>query len=74
MPASSSPACHPEACAIQSCLQKNSFQQEKCEHLVQELYRCCAQFYREKGNEAESDSCPLPSVVERKLKQKNSSR
>ncbi|KAE8246990.1 hypothetical protein A4X06_0g4776 [Tilletia controversa] len=67
MPVSSEPACHPEACKIQSCLQKNGFQQERCENVVRELYRCCAQFYREKGDGAESDSCPLPRVVRRKL-------
>lgn len=65
----STPPCHPQACAIQTCLQRTgTFDQSKCEHLVDELYRCCARFYKGKGDKAESDSCPMPSVVERRIK------
>lgn len=60
--------CYPRACAIQSCLQKSGFDQSKCENLVDDLYRCCAQFYRQRGPEAEADSCPIPSVVDRRMK------
>ncbi|SPO35645.1 related to Cx9C motif-containing protein 4, mitochondrial [Pseudozyma flocculosa] len=60
--------CYPKACAIQSCLTSNSFNQSKCEHLIDDLYRCCAQFYKQRGTDAEADSCPIPSVVERRIK------
>ncbi|PWO00249.1 hypothetical protein FA09DRAFT_281771, partial [Tilletiopsis washingtonensis] len=60
-------ACHAHACALQSCMQK-TLNQDKCQHLVTELYRCCARFYVAKGPRAEADGCPLLPVVRRKLK------
>lgn len=65
-------ACHAHACALQSCMQKELGQktpdQANCQHLVAELYRCCARFYVAKGPAAEVDACPLLPVVRRKLK------
>ncbi|PWN52892.1 DUF1903-domain-containing protein [Violaceomyces palustris] len=61
--------CHPIACKIQGCLERTGFNQAKCEHLIDDLYRCCAKFYQERGPQAEADSCPLLSVVQRRLKQ-----
>ncbi|GAC74169.1 hypothetical protein PANT_10d00047 [Moesziomyces antarcticus T-34] len=60
--------CYPRACAIQSCLQKSGFDQARCEHLIDDLYRCCAKFYRQRGTDAEADSCPIPSVVDRRIR------
>ncbi|PWZ03686.1 DUF1903-domain-containing protein [Testicularia cyperi] len=60
--------CYPKACAIQSCLQKSGYNQAKCEHLIDDLYRCCVRFYKQRGLKAEADSCPIPSVVERRIK------
>ncbi|CAG7838154.1 unnamed protein product [Allacma fusca] len=33
--------CQPWACMIQDCLQKNNYQQEKCEHIIQKMLDCC---------------------------------
>ncbi|SPO28109.1 related to Cx9C motif-containing protein 4, mitochondrial [Ustilago trichophora] len=60
--------CYPRACAIQSCLQRSGFDQSRCEHLIDDLYRCCAKFYQQRGKDAEADSCPIPSVVERRIR------
>lgn len=59
--------CFPKACAIQSCLQKSGFNQAKCEPLIDDLYKCCALFYKTRGREAEAESCPIPSVVDRRI-------
>ena len=63
--------CHPQACRIQSCLQKNTFQQDKCENLIDDLYRCCARFYRD-GTTTQSkgiqpDACPVSKTVDRRI-------
>lgn len=62
--------CNPHACAIQTCMQKE-LNQEKCQHLIDDLYRCCARFYNQRGPRAEADSCPILPVVRRKLKALN---
>lgn len=59
--------CYPRACAIQSCLDRNGFNQAKCEHLIDDLYRCCHSFYQQRGRDAQADSCPIPSVVDRRI-------
>lgn len=63
--------CNPHACAIQSCMQKN-LDQAKCEHLIDDLYRCCARFYnkaKQEGNtKPDTESCPIKPVVARRLK------
>lgn len=59
--------CNPHACAIQTCMQK-TLNQEKCSHLIDDLYRCCAKFYNQKGAKADTESCPILPVVRRKLK------
>lgn len=70
------------ACAIQTCLSRNSYNQAKCEQYVEALYRCCDQFYKavdkqsvtnmagvERPEVVESTACPIRSIVERKMKQ-----
>ncbi|KAI1107997.1 DUF1903-domain-containing protein [Nemania sp. NC0429] len=64
------PPCHPRACAIQDCLGKNGFDQAKCEHLVDALYECCDVFYQKLGDTATTPSCPKPSLLRLKLKQR----
>ncbi|KAL1408469.1 Cx9C motif-containing protein 4, mitochondrial [Vanrija albida] len=67
--------CQAEACAIQACLQKNNYAEARCAAAVRDLYACCAAMYaraRDAGvpeAEAKSESCPIPSVVARKMKQ-----
>ncbi|POY70057.1 hypothetical protein BMF94_6944 [Rhodotorula taiwanensis] len=45
----------PEACQIQNCLLSNNYQQDKCEAVIANLYKCCAQFYRRDGDDARTD-------------------
>ena len=33
--------CQRQACAIQECLKKNNFQEEKCQHIIQLMIDCC---------------------------------
>lgn len=59
--------CQAQACDIQACIQRHQFQQDKCEHLVQKLYKCCANFYQERGRDARCVSCPRPDILDKKL-------
>ena len=52
------------ACALQSCLASNTYNQEKCDRFVKELYRCCYEMYKKEGRNAESTACPMQNVVE----------
>ncbi|CAO1613453.1 unnamed protein product [Sympodiomycopsis kandeliae] len=58
--------CHPHACALQSCMQK-TWNQEKCQEYITDLYRCCNKFYEKYGLEARADGCPLPDPTRKKL-------
>lgn len=33
--------CRKEACRIQTCLQENGYQQEKCQDVINKLIKCC---------------------------------
>ncbi|KAI8956412.1 DUF1903-domain-containing protein [Xylaria longipes] len=75
----SKPPCHPRAVRRQNpdqkshcrdCLGKNGFNQAKCEHLVDALYECCDAFYQKNGEAAATASCPKPSLLRLKLKQR----
>ncbi|KAI1817902.1 DUF1903-domain-containing protein [Poronia punctata] len=70
----SDPPCFPRACAIQDCLGRNGFNQAKCEHLIDALYDCCNAFYQRNGDEATSVSCPKPSLLRLKLKQRQEAK
>ncbi|KAI1268821.1 DUF1903-domain-containing protein [Xylariaceae sp. FL1019] len=70
----SKPPCHPRACAIQDCLGKNGYNEAKCEHLVDALYECCNALYQQRGDGATSASCPKPSTLRLKLKQREESK
>ncbi|KAL1955124.1 hypothetical protein VTO42DRAFT_8988 [Malbranchea cinnamomea] len=65
----SDPPCHPRACAIQDCLTKNGYQEEKCRSEIIALYKCCQAFYQEKGDQAKTPSCPKPNLLGLKLRQ-----
>nr|CAG8486222.1 2988_t:CDS:10 [Entrophospora candida] len=47
-------SCHKEACAIQACLQKNNYQESKCQESINQLYQCCEKLLKSGG---ESASC-----------------
>ncbi|KAH6613973.1 hypothetical protein C7974DRAFT_321466 [Boeremia exigua] len=64
------PPCHSRACAIQNCIQKNNFNEEKCRKEVDALYACCNAFYKEKGDDARCVTCPKPDLLRIKLKQR----
>ncbi|GFO38312.1 Cx9c motif-containing protein 4, mitochondrial [Plakobranchus ocellatus] len=36
--------CKTYACALQSCLSANDFQESKCKAAIDALYECCAKF------------------------------
>ncbi|KAJ7288785.1 hypothetical protein C8J57DRAFT_1281216 [Mycena rebaudengoi] len=63
-----SQACQPEACSLQTCLNKNTYKPEKCDERLRDLYKCCQTMYNEAGEKAESTACPLPQVVNRWMK------
>ena len=33
--------CQRQACAIQDCLKKHQFQEEKCQEVLQQMLECC---------------------------------
>lgn len=62
--------CKPFACAIQDCLQKNGYNEAKCTKAIDELYKCCKEFYENNGPEAKSVCCPKFNLLQLKLKQR----
>lgn len=61
------PPCHAKACAIQTCLQKNSYDESKCTDKVLALYECCWKLQQE--SQQTSVSCPKPSLLKLKMQQ-----
>ncbi|KMU80046.1 hypothetical protein CISG_07996 [Coccidioides immitis RMSCC 3703] len=68
-PIPTSQPCHSFACAIQDCLTKNSYQEERCRDQIIALYKCCDLFYQENGRDARTPSCPRPDLLKLKLQQ-----
>ncbi|KAL2290857.1 hypothetical protein FJTKL_14811 [Diaporthe vaccinii] len=62
------PPCHPRACAIQDCLKRNTYKEDKCQGVIYELYDCCQAFYDRNGEGASAASCPKPDLLKMKLK------
>uniref|UniRef100_A0A060SXR7 Cx9C motif-containing protein 4, mitochondrial n=1 Tax=Blastobotrys adeninivorans TaxID=409370 RepID=A0A060SXR7_BLAAD len=63
--------CHREACRIQDCIQKNNYDETKCTKLVDALYRCCDNYYKNNGHETKPTACPMPDILARKMKDRN---
>ncbi|KLO15149.1 DUF1903-domain-containing protein [Schizopora paradoxa] len=61
-------SCQDEACALQTCLNRNTYSPEKCDKLVRKLYECCSRMYEETNGKGESTACPQSRVVTRWLK------
>lgn len=59
-----------QQCAIQDCIQKNRYDESKCQQQIDSLYACCATFYKMKGRDASSVSCPKASLLDLKIKQR----
>ncbi|KAI5250435.1 hypothetical protein E4T47_01363 [Aureobasidium subglaciale] len=63
------PPCHPRACAIQDCIQKNGFDESKCQKQsadhakIDALYDCCNAFYEKNGDNASTVSCPKAGLL-----------
>ncbi|CAK3961844.1 DUF1903-domain-containing [Lecanosticta acicola] len=66
----SEPPCHPQACAIQDCIQKNNYKEEKCQKQIDALYACCNLFYQQNGDDASTVSCPKANLLRLKMKQR----
>ncbi|KAF1356848.1 hypothetical protein BDV97DRAFT_374475 [Delphinella strobiligena] len=64
------PPCHPRACAIQDCIQKNNFDEGKCQKQIDALYECCNSFYQQNGDDAKTVSCPKAGLLRLKMKQR----
>ncbi|KAG2127218.1 DUF1903-domain-containing protein [Suillus clintonianus] len=69
--------CQAEACALQSCISANTYSPDKCEAHLKRLYQCCSKLYQDHTEKNDSKrasdanlstACPMPSVVERWLK------
>lgn len=56
---------------LADCLAKNSYQQEKCQKQVDELYKCCNAFYARQGDDASTVSCPKAGLLRLKMKQRS---
>ncbi|KAF9649513.1 DUF1903-domain-containing protein [Thelephora ganbajun] len=64
---SKSNECQAEACDLQACLKKNTYNPSKCDIQLRKLYECCGRMY-DRTKDGESTACPIPSVVRRWLK------
>ncbi|KAJ7247179.1 hypothetical protein B0H12DRAFT_1053601 [Mycena haematopus] len=58
-----SEACQTQACALQTCLNKNTYKPEKCDHYLRALYMCCQKMEDDApGSDVKSTACPMPNV------------
>lgn len=63
--------CKPQACAIQNCLEKNGYNESRCTKCIDDLYKCCKEFYERQGPDASSVCCPKFKLLQLKLKQRS---
>lgn len=56
--------------AALECLNKNSYNEEKCQAQVDALYECCRAFYESNGDRSRTASCPKPDLLRVKLEQR----
>ncbi|KAE9407109.1 hypothetical protein BT96DRAFT_1014499 [Gymnopus androsaceus JB14] len=61
------PSCQSKACDLQDCLGKNTYNPERCDTVLRQLYECCQQMYQN-NPKSESSACPVPPVVDRWFK------
>ncbi|KAK9456907.1 hypothetical protein V1511DRAFT_495650 [Dipodascopsis uninucleata] len=61
--------CHPEACAIQNCLQRSQYNERRCTAAIDSLYECCRKMY-EQDPSARAIACPKPDLLKLKLEQR----
>lgn len=46
------------------CIQKNNYDEAKCQQQINALYECCKAFYKKNGKDASCVSCPKPGLLE----------
>ncbi|KAI5953942.1 CMC4 [Candida margitis] len=66
-----SQTCKAKACAIQDCLLRNGYNESKCTTYIDDLYKCCKEFYEEHGSDAKSVCCPKFNLLQLKLQQRS---
>lgn len=52
------------------CLNRNGFDESKCQKLVDALYECCNAFYEKNGDSASTVSCPKANLLRLKMEQR----
>ncbi|TGZ84471.1 DUF1903-domain-containing protein [Ascodesmis nigricans] len=70
----SDPPCFPRACAIQSCLRRNQYNEARCTEVIDALYDCCAAMYQREGLAEKNVCCPKRPLLELKMKQRAQER
>ncbi|KAH3903541.1 Cmc4p SCDLUD_001183 [Saccharomycodes ludwigii] len=58
--------CKKQACAIQDCLKKNGYDDQKCIEKIMRLYNCCFNYYKESG-ETKTICCPTIEKLHEKM-------
>ncbi|WBW74417.1 mitochondrial intermembrane space protein [Schizosaccharomyces osmophilus] len=63
-------SCQKEACNLQNCIQRNQYNQSKCEEYINSLLKCCNLWYSQNGSESKEspNSCPQYSILLRQMK------
>jgi len=59
-----------EADLFADCIQKNSYNEDKCQNQIGELYKCCNLFYERQGDDAQTVSCPKANLLRLKMRQR----
>ncbi|KAH9814064.1 hypothetical protein DFH28DRAFT_1083104 [Melampsora americana] len=67
----SAPICQLEACQLQKCLNRYTYQPERCDELIKKLYKCCQMMYDENGDQIKSTACASKSKVKEKIEKMN---
>ncbi|KAE9974033.1 hypothetical protein BLS_003304 [Venturia inaequalis] len=52
------------------CIQKNNYNEARCQKQIDALYECCDAFYKQQGDDASVVSCPKVSLLRLKMKQR----
>ena len=55
---------------IAACLDKNGYNEAKCQAQIDALYECCNAFYQANGDDAKTVSCPKAGLLRLKMKQR----
>jgi len=70
--ADADPPCQDQACTLQTCLNKHTYNPDACSSQLKQLYLCCSAMYDGQpqfSGAKESTACPMESVTRRWVKQ-----